>query len=368
MPRVLICYLVGRSGHHAAALAVQRALQAAHPGVDTRCVDLVEYCHPHWERVIRRTYLTTIRRTPELWDALYDSIWVDRLTRRVRQLVQRGTGKALLRLMSEFRPDAVVCTQAHPCAVMASYAAAHEPRLPLWGVVTDFVPHRFWVVDAAPVRYVVPTEAAADRLMWLGVDRGRIHVFGIPVTVRAGEATAAAHDGHRVLVMGGSRGIGVRFRTLRHLDRSRADFTIDVICAMNARLRRRLVARRQQFRHPLRVRGYVQDAALLMRKASLLITKPGGLTCAEAMATGVPMILVRPLPGQERKNTEVMLRHGAALHLSRERDVPVVVGTVLKNPALLDMMRHRASELGKPDAARRVAQAVLESIGRKAPA
>ena len=54
----------------------------------------------------------------------------------------------------------------------------------------------------------------------------------------------------------------------------------------------------------------------IMRRASLLIGKPGGLTSAEAMASGTPMLIIRPLPGQERGNTEMLVRNGAAQRLS----------------------------------------------------
>ena len=100
----------------------------------------------------------------------------------------------------------------------------------------------------------------------------------------------------------------------------------------------------------------------IMRRASLLIGKPGGLTSAEAMASGTPMLIIRPLPGQERGNTEMLVRHGAAIHLDRDRDLPAVVASLLSNARLLDMMAARARALGKPDAARAVAEAVLAHL------
>ena len=126
-----------------------------------------------------------------------------------------------------------------------------------------------------------------------------------------------------------------------------------------------MIKRRHRFKHPIRIRGYVQDVVALMHRASLLISKPGGLTVAEAMATGLPLILIRPLPGQEKGNTDVLVRYGAAVHLQRDRDVPPVVTTLLGKPAILDMMRMRARELGKPDAAGDTARVILAEIGDK---
>ena len=178
----------------------------------------------------------------------------------------------------------------------------------------------------------------------------------------ARKRTVSRENGRRILVMGGSRGLGARYATIRQLDRAAADFTIDVVTGTNRRLRKQLLAARHKFRHPIRIRGYVKDAMAIMRRASLLIGKPGGLTSAEAMASGTPMLIIRPLPGQERGNTEMLVRHGAAIHLDRDRDLPAVVASLLANAALLDMLAARARALGKPDAAREIAAAVLAHL------
>jgi len=349
--------MVQNSGHHAAARALEAALKMLDPGVQTLCVDLLRYTHPYWAAVIEKTYMITIRRTPEVWEALYDSPVLDRLTRRIRRLVQRGGSRTLVQLMHDFKPDAAVCTQAHPFTVLCDYARRNDEDLPLWGVVTDFVPHRFWV-QAGRCRYVVPTESAADRLVWLGVEPARVLVKGIPV--RPDHAREpAAHKEPRVLVMGGSRGLGVRLRTIAALDRSRAEFHIDVVAGGNQRLRKRLRARRARFRHPIRIRGYVRDAYALMQRADLLLSKPGGMTSAEAMAAGLPMLISHPLPGQERGNTEYLVRNGAAIPLERDRDVAPIVTNLLGKPAIMDMMRRRARQLGCPHAALDIARTIL---------
>lgn len=154
--------------------------------------------------------------------------------------------------------------------------------------------------------------------MWLGIEPERMRVLGIPVSVDRAEPArppADARDGRRVLIMGGGRGLGVRYRTVRRLDRCPAVFTIDVVCGTNRRLRQRLVRDRGRFKHPIRIRGYVHNVVALMKRVDLLITKAGGMTLAEAVGVGVPLLLVRSLPGQERGNTDVMVRHGVAVLL-----------------------------------------------------
>jgi len=370
MSRILILYIVRHSGHHAAARCLEETFIRRGAEMQTRCIDLLQYTHPKWARIIERMYMTTIRRTPELWEALYDNFWVEHLTRRLRLTIQRGKSDSLRQLMAEFKPDAVVCTQAYPLAVMAAFTAREGSSLPLFGVTTDFVPHRFWIVNGnSHVRYVVPTESAAARLMWLGVDKRSIRVLGIPVRAPVESSSAVPFrppDDRRVLVMGGGRGIGIRYRTVRRLDLSSTPFTIDVVCGTNRTLRQRLVRHRHQFRHPIRVRGYVYNTVSLMSRADLMITKAGGMTLAEALSVGRPLLLVRPLPGQETGNTKAMVHAGAALYVKDERHVARSVTDLLSNENILGAMRAKALAVGRPDAAERIVDDVLGELEKRA--
>ena len=71
------------------------------------------------------------------------------------------------------------------------------------------------------------------------------------------------------------------------------------------------------FDHPnIRLFGYTKNVSKLMDVADLLITKPGGMTCTEAMVKGIPMLFMAPLPGQEEENCDyfVSLGYGQIIH------------------------------------------------------
>jgi processive 1,2-diacylglycerol beta-glucosyltransferase len=154
--------------------------------------------------------------------------------------------------------------------------------------------------------------------------------------------------------------MGIRYRTVKRLDLCPDVFTIDVVCGVNRRLRRSLMRKREKFKHSIRIRGYVRNAVALMSRADLMITKAGGMTLAEATCTGVPLLIVRPLPGQERGNTEAMVHHGIALHVKSEYDVTRSVTTLLNNQELLQMMRRKALAFARRDSADLIARHVLD--------
>jgi processive 1,2-diacylglycerol beta-glucosyltransferase len=53
-----------------------------------------------------------------------------------------------------------------------------------------------------------------------------------------------------------------------------------------------------------------------MEISDLLITKPGGMTCTEGMAKGIPMLFYTPLPGQEEENSFYFTQQGYAEEIS----------------------------------------------------
>jgi processive 1,2-diacylglycerol beta-glucosyltransferase len=80
------------------------------------------------------------------------------------------------------------------------------------------------------------------------------------------------------------------------------------------------------------------------------------------MASGTPMLIIRPCPARSAATPKCSCATGAAIHLDRDRDLPAVVASLLANAALLDMLAARARALGKPDAARDIAEAVLAHL------
>jgi len=114
-------------------------------------------------------------------------------------------------------------------------------------------------------------------------------------------------------------------------------------------------------RHPGRLlaQGYSAQVERLMACADLAITKPGGLTTAECLAMGLPMLLSAVIPGQEERNADYLIEQGAALKAFDQLTLRYRIGHLLAHPDKLADMRARARALGRPDAARAVLETVL---------
>jgi 1,2-diacylglycerol 3-beta-galactosyltransferase len=117
--------------------------------------------------------------------------------------------------------------------------------------------------------------------------------------------------------------------------------------------------------------NFVDDLPNLMRAADLIICKAGGLIVTEALAVGLPLLLVDVTPGQEEGNAQHVVAKGAG----ELADSPLAALEILfhwldRDGALLQERAAAACAAGKPQAAFTVAEAAfaMAQAGPQAPA
>lgn len=371
MPRkVLLLYISEHSGHHCASNAVENALKTLEPGITTLNINSFNYTNPILEKVINRAYMGVVKRTPELWEYLYDNPKVLKNTQRLRSAIHRFNTSKLKVLLDDFKPDAIVCTQAFPCGMIADYKKSFGLSTPLIGILTDYAPHSYWIYSDVD-KYIVPSDETGRKLADDGVDPRRIEAYGIPIEPKF-QAPKDRNAIFRslgldsrlptVLVMGGTQGLGPIKHTIRLLDSIPLDMQAVIASGTNKKLYRWLKARR--FKKRVVALAYAHNVDELLRIATVIITKPGGITTAEALAIGVPMIIIHPLPGQEAMNTRFLLREGVAVKAESPQDAVIILEELLYNKDKLKVMGERALSLAKPDSATRIAKLILEMSGR----
>jgi processive 1,2-diacylglycerol beta-glucosyltransferase len=107
-----------------------------------------------------------------------------------------------------------------------------------------------------------------------------------------------------------------------------------------------------------KVVGYTRAMDEHMAAADLLVGKPGGLTTSEALARGLPMVIVNPIPGQEERNADHLLEAGAAIRCNNLPALAWKLDQLLDDPERLAAMRANGRRLARPEAARDIAAAL----------
>lgn len=317
--------------------------------------------------MVSNGYLGMVKTIPQMYRFLYNR--AERATEvgPFRTWIHQFTAGNLRALIEELRPDVVVCTHAFPCGVMAEYKKLYADAPPVVGVVTDFVVHAFWI-HANIECYAVATEEMRHTLVARGVPRERIVVSGIPVNPAFGdphpdrlalrERLGLPIDRSIVLLMGGGLGIGPLETMMQALDRVNVPLCAAAIVGRSSRSEQRVLEYAHRIHYPLRVVRFVNNVHDYMHASDILITKPGGLTSSEALAARLPMVLFKPLPGQEERNTRYLVQRRAALRAKNGRDLTRTLQSLLASSEKREQMRAAMQALSKPVAAVEIAAAI----------
>lgn len=370
---ILLMYISEDSGHHKASLAIERAFQLEGEGIKTRCVNSLLHTNPILEKIIGKMYMGLIKKKPEFWGYLYDNPRVVKKTQRLRESIHKlNTGK-FKQLIDEFQPDAVVCTQAFPCGMVADYKKTCPSRLGLFGVLTDYAPHSYWIFDKVDA-YFVPSVETGAKLIQNGVPYNKVIETGIPIDPVFKTAKEKSDilqkfglesDKPTLLLMGGSLGLGPIKETFVSLLKTGPELQIIAVTGKNKALFRwfnRQTVRASRAGKKLLVFSYTDNVDELMEVATLIISKPGGITTAEACAKGLPLIIINPIPGQEQMNADYLTRNNVAIKVDNAADVGIMVEEILYNRSKLTELGMNARMFAKADSAQNIARFVLANI------
>ena len=363
------------TGHSAAAEATLRALREREPDVEAQIINSIQYASQRIGKMVEGGYLHLLKAFPALYGLLYESKERPSSIAGLRRFLTRIFANPFCTLIETWKPDIIVCTHAFPAGVISSIRDRFSLKVPSVGVVTDFVVHPSWVhknMDA----YAVANDDLERQLVARGVDSARVRITGIPIDPRFGMAPEpqalrdrlALHGGRPVvLVMGGGLGMGPVERILKLVRRIQSPMHMVVLTGHNERLRERLDEERQNLDgHPVRLQvfGYIDNVYDYMAAADLLVTKPGGLTSAEALASGLPMVIVHPLPGQEMRNSKYLLNKRVAVRAASDATLPRIIEEMLHDVDALRRMKRVSRDIAAPDSASRMADVLLELMGR----
>ncbi len=366
--RLLIATVTAGAGHLQAAAAMEEAWRALRPQDEVQRVDVLNFTSPLYRKAYADGYMKIAERAPELYELLFKRTDNPALLRRLtqfRRTAARAGGDGFLRFVKKFQPDVAVCTHFLPAELMGNLRAKSAASPKVATIVTDFEAHALWLEPGVDL-YCVPTEATRARLVARGIAPAMVAVTGIPVSERFAAKVSAPEVRKRMglrddlpvlLVLGGGFGLGPVAKILAALNACETPVQVVVVCGRNEKLRRELAV--LNHRHPTHVLGFVTNMQELMTVAALILTKPGGLTTAEALAIGRPLFIINPIPGQEAANSDFLLEQGAAVKVNRLEDIPFKLAQVLDGRKLAALTK-AARALGRPAAARAICRTVVE--------
>ena len=367
------------SGHTRAAEAIVETMLRTHAADAARVVDCLAFANGPFRALYRDAYLALIERMPGAVGWLYRSSDTTR-GGGSRRAVQRWALARLRRLIRIDRPDTIVCTHFLAAELISGMIDHGEWRGKLAVVVTDLDAHAMWAACPRAEHWFVALPETREILVGKGVPRERIEVTGIPIAsvfsgcqpVRAEVRVALGLPVNRpmLLVSGGGVGVSRLAGTLTQLLDLPTECGIALVCGKNESLRaqaERLVSKHEGTRVRCKVLGFTDRMHELMHAADLAVGKPGGLTSSEALACGLPMVILNPVPGQEERNADHLLEWGVAIRLNSPESVGWRISELLRDRARLKRMRTAALARATPLASSTIVESLRAACDRAAP-
>jgi processive 1,2-diacylglycerol beta-glucosyltransferase len=368
MPRILVLTLSFGSGHPRAAQAIAKELKHIAPHAEVWVVDALEECSLLFRACYEWPYWFMLRHAPLLWDRFS--------ARRIKRKHESTAPTWAFRLgcqkvfeaIKNFKPEVIVAVEVAACEMAVIAKRLEITRAPIVSVITDYEAEPIWVKPEVDMFTVADENVRAELVDW-GAPADRISICGIPVdpsfdSRHGHKATRHCHEVNNdpplVLLMGGGMGPTRMDEVARRLAASEVPMRMVAVAGHDKRARRRLERLKVKSPVSLWVVGWTDEVPALMQAASILVTKPGGLTMAETALCSLPAVLFDPIPGAELVNAKRMVDAGAAVITNGATETARTVVSLLRDEALRRAMSLSSDRIARPQARREIAQIALD--------
>lgn len=359
------------NGHNAACRALIESSRETGSPMEFQMIDFFEELVSRpISKAVGFIYVQSVRHAPSLYGAFYYGTARISYDSRTQRGINALGKKAFLRLYGERQPDAVLSLHPTPAGAVSELKERGAVTAPLVTIVTDYAVHSQWIHPHTDLT-IVGAPFLRDQLVARGLAPERVRVAGIPISPKFAQPKDRAalrdkwgFDPERplVLVMAGAfgmmRGLEEILRALIATPEAQGVF----VCGHDRVSRRGLERRAEAHSDRLRILGYTTEVDELMGAADLCITKAGGLTVTEALASGLPMLIYRPIPGQEEWNARYLVESGAGLAARKRAELAAILPDLMRSPERLESMARAARGLARPDAAAEIAEMVREMV------
>jgi len=378
--KIILLYASSGKGHKSACRAIEESLRGAGFDGTLLSVDILDYMPSLVADLFSRGYVFAASRLPWLWFIIYEI--QGNLSRfRPPALWQKSLWKILLRRLNRFlkseKPDYIISAYFTASWAAGRYKKVHNPACRVATVITDYGMHPVWLAPSQD-RYFVATEEMKYELAsfsgYTSVPAEMIDIVGIPIEKRFAIPKNKAelqkqyrldHDRFTVLVLAGAYGPHHVETIVKKLAQCRSRLQLLMVAGRNFPISDRLRELLASRDIPYRIYGMIDFMHDLTALADVAITKSGGLTSSECFASGCPLFIYKPYPGQEERNCALFLEKGAASRIYQLESLPMKIDKLAGNPDLHQRMSMAARQVASGDAADRIAAIVLDDLRKQ---
>lgn len=373
--KVLVLYASYGGGHLSAARSINEFIENNYPNIQTELIDCVKYINKALEAVTTKAYTEMAKKVPNAWGHIYkgaDSGPISRISTASNKVM----AIKLKKLLEEKNPDLVICT--HPFASqMCSYLKRKgKTNVKIATILTDFAIHNQWVVGHEYTDFFFVSHLGMkEDLIAEGVNPGKIYTTGIPLSnkflLEYDKSQILENFGltpgkKTVLFFGGGElGLGKThtfniFKSFVQND----NIQLVAIAGKNPKMREHFETYVEEIgkENSVKVLEYTDKVAQLMSISDLVVTKPGGLTTTESLASGLPIVVINPIPGQEEENAEFLEKSQVAIWIKKDDNVEEILNDLFSSPDKMQKMKVQARLMAKKNSTKDICEILFNNI------
>lgn len=359
MKKILIFYASYGGGHLSAANSIKDYLSSNYENIDVELIDCMKYINKPIEKITTTAYNEMAKKAPWAWGKIYSDSQKGPLAHITTRSNQVFAIK-LLRLLREKKPDLIIST--HPFgSQMCSYLKRKgKITSKIATILTDFAPHDQWLVGSDYTDYFfVAHNKMKEYLISKNIPENKIFATGIPISNKFLETfntskilnSLGLKENLKTILFfaGGKFGLG-KSRTLEIFNTLVNDFNNIQVIAISGKNKKMYeefnqivkIANKTDF---IKVFEFVNNVPELMAVSDVVITKPGGLTTTESLVSGLPMIIINPIPGQEEENAQFLEHSNVGIWLKKQMNITETISKFLSDDEKLKEMKENTKKI-----------------------
>ena len=376
MKKILIFYASYGGGHLTAAKSIENYLKQNYSNTSIELIDCMKYINKPIEKITTAAYREMAKKLPWAWGKIYSDSQkgpLAHITTRSNKIM----AIKLLRLLREKQPDLIIST--HPFgSQMCSYLKRKEKiHAKIATIMTDFAPHDQWLIGKEYTDYYfVAHNKMKDYLKLQNIEDNKIFAIGIPISSRFLEdfdtnaiLKSFGLDPNKQTILffaGGEFGLG-KNQTINIFEcivNNFKNIQMVAIAGKNEKMKKQFeyIVNLCGRENSIKVLPFTDNVPELMHISDLVITKPGGLTVTESLASNLPILVINPIPGQEEENAEFLEENRIAIWLKKKDDVEQVLNNLINNKEKLLEMKENTKKLANKYAARDICKILMDNI------
>lgn len=352
---ILLFYASYGSGHLSAATAIEQYIRENYPDAKTLKIDCVEYINKSINKISTSAYKSIILKTPMLWGQVYKLLKNDTIL-DITQFSNRFMAKKIFTLFEDFEPDLVI--SCHPLGgQITSFLKSHKKtNCKLATVMTDFASHKQWLIGKDYTDYFfVSNIEMKTSLISEGIYPNKIYVSGIPISPNFYKnydkeniyksLNIAKNKKNIIFFGGGSLGLSsssnIQAILTSLLQATDESHQIIIISGKNQKLYNDFQKTINNTYHKSQIKliDFTTELPELLPITSFVITKPGGLTITECISTNVPIILINPIPGQEKENAQYIADNKMGIWIKTTKPTPEYFQEIFNDTKLIEEIK-----------------------------